>query len=85
MDGIPGPDKNVIFIKNVFVLRGLIVVLRILLSKCLNPKLRNNDRFIKETLSEIVNWRALFLRNGFASETYSGPTWRYSNRKLLLA
>ena len=73
-DGRPGPGRKLKFTKKVFVFNGLTVVLKILLSKCLNPKLINNLFFKKLARSDTVNWRVLFLRNGFPKETYSGPT-----------
>ena len=64
--------------------KGETIVFKILLSRCLKPKLRNNFWSSKETLSDIVNWRVLLLKYGLANEIYSGPTCKYSAKILFL-
>ena len=72
--GICGPGKNVRLTKTVLVFKGFTVVLNILLSKCLNPIFKNNFLSMSAIRSDKVNWRAFLLKNGFPSETNSGPT-----------
>ena len=52
---MPGPGRKVKFKNTVFVFNGFTVDFRILLSKCLNPKLRSNVRFNNDTRSEMIN------------------------------